>query len=145
MMITLVADGDAGHVTNSVLDQRLARSVMIALSDDFSRRIVSSVIAEGKTVQQISSEKSIPLSTCYRRSKELVKEGVLYVERIVLSGEGKRYAVYRSSLKSVDVSSNFLSLTVKAEILEDAAEKLRLKRVTHGLTPEKNLDGALCN
>lgn len=145
MMITLVTDGDAGPSTNSVLDQRLARSVMTALSDDFSRRIISSVVAEGKTVQQISSEQSVPLSTCYRRSRQLVKEGVLYVEKIVLSGEGKRYAVYRSSLKRVDVSSNFLSLTVRAEVLDDAAEKLRLKRVTHGLIPVKSLEGALTN
>ena len=145
MMITLVADGNAGPTTNSVLDQRLARSVMSALSDDFSRRIIASVVAEGKTVQEISIEQSIALSTCYRRSKELVEEGVLYVERIVLSGEGKRYAVYRSSLKSVDVSSNFLGLTVKAEILDGAAEKFRLRRITPEVVPVNSHDGAITN
>lgn len=130
MMVTLLQHDRDGSAANSVLDQTMADQVMAALSDGFSRRIIASVIEQGKTVQEISTEQSIPLSTCYRRSKELADQGILFVERIVVTGDGKRYVVYKSSIKSVDVTSDFRGVTVKAEIPDDAVERFRLRRLS---------------
>ncbi len=105
------------------LNGALARCVLNALSDEFSRRIVSSTVGEGKTVQEISLEQAVPLSTCYRRTSELARNGLLMVERIVVTGEGKRFAVYRSSFRGVQMASNLELLTASAELNPDVAEK----------------------
>ena len=106
-----------------VLNGALARCVVEALSDEFSRRIVSSTVDEGKTVQEISLEQAVPLSTCYRRASGLANEGLLMVERIVVTGEGKRYAVYRSSFRGVEIISNLEVISATAELNPDVAEK----------------------
>lgn len=130
MMVTLLEDENGTPTSSSVLDQALAKQVMSALADDVSRKIIASVVAKGKTVQEISAEQSIALSTCYRRSRTLVDQGILFVERIVVTGDGKRYALLRSSLKSVDLSSNFQGLTVKAEMLDGVFDRFRLRRLS---------------
>ena len=105
------------------LNGALARCVLNALADEFSRRIVSSTVVEGNTVQAISLEQAVPLSTCYRRTSELARNGLLMVERIVVTGEGKRFAVYRSSFRGVQMASNLDLLSASAELNPDVAEK----------------------
>jgi predicted transcriptional regulator len=107
------------------LSDALAKHLATALSDVFSLRIIISTMDVGKTVQDISVEQAVPLSTCYRRARQLVDEGILVVERIVVTGEGKRYAVYRSSFKTVEMDSDFRGLSASAELNEAVAEKFR--------------------
>lgn len=120
-----------GISTNAriVLSGATAENLIAALSDEFSRRILISTIAEGKTVQDISLEQAIPLSTCYRRARELVNQGLAVVERIVVTGDGKRYAVYRSSFRSMEVASDFTTITASVEMNEGVAERLRNRRL----------------
>ena len=111
------------EIAPTILNRAIARSVVSALADEFSRRIVSSTVDEGKTVQEISLEQAVPLSTCYRRASDLAEKGLLMVERIVVTGEGKRYAVYRSSFKSVQITSNLEITSATAELNPDVADK----------------------
>jgi hypothetical protein len=115
-----------------VLGEALAECVVAALSDEFSRRIVSSTVDAGKTVQEMSTERAVPLSTCYRRVRELVDQGLLVIERIVVTGDGKRYAVYRSSFRTIKISSDLELLSATAELNPEVAEKFSRKWLTHG-------------
>jgi hypothetical protein len=115
-----------------LLGEALAESVVAALSDDLSRRIVSSTVEAGKTVQEMSTERRVPLSSCYRRVHELVDQGLLVIERIVITGDGKRYAVYRSSFRTIKISSNLELLSATAELNPEVAEKFSRKWLTHG-------------
>ena len=105
----------------------LAKKTVNALSDEFSKRILLSTVERGKTVQEISLEQAVPLSTCYRRARELVDDGVLVIETLVVTAEGKRHAVYRSSFRTIDVVSDFSETTITAELNEEVAEKFRSK------------------
>jgi len=87
--------------------------------------MLASTVGGGKTVHEISKEQGVPISTCYRRARELVDEGLLVVERIVVTGDGKRYAVYRSSFKALGTLSDFSRLLISAELNDDVAEKFR--------------------
>jgi len=110
-----------------VLGSAMTKSVVTALSDEFSRRMLVSTVGEGKTVQDISVEQAVPVSTCYRRARELVDQGLLVVERIVVTGDGKKFTVYRSSFRSVDMVSDFSGISMSAELNEDVAGKFRQK------------------
>ena len=126
--VTTLRNSAGGNIDARVrLTGLLAAQTVNALSDEFSKRILLSTVAEGKTIQEISVEQAVPLSTCYRRARELVEEGLLVVERLVLNSEGKRHAVYRSSFKAVDVVSDFNETSITADLNEDVAEKFRSK------------------
>jgi len=108
-----------------MLGAEMAKNAVRALSDEFAKRILISTVTGGKTVQEISLEQAVPLSTCYRRARDLLDEGLLVVERLVVTGDGKRYSVYRSSFKTMEISSDLRTLSVTAELNEDVAGKFR--------------------
>jgi len=110
---------------------RLTEVMAEAVSDEFCRRIISSSVARGKTVDEICDEESIPRSTCYRRVRQLVDEGAMVVERIVLTTSGKRYAVYRSTFSRMDVRLENGVVWAYATLNPPAADKLR--RASHRL------------
>jgi len=39
-------------------------AVLLAMSDEYMRRILRSIISEAKSVDQISKESAVPASTC---------------------------------------------------------------------------------
>lgn len=110
-----------------VLQGTLAKHTITAISDELSKRILVSAVYEGKTAQEISVEQALPLSSCYRRIRQLVDQGLLVAERIVVTADGKRYALYRSSFRTVEMAADFSEVSVSAELNADVAEKFRQK------------------
>ena len=110
-----------------VLAGMLAKNTASAVSDDLSKRILAAAVSCGKTALEISVEQAIPLSSCYRRIRELVEQGLLLVERVVVTSDGKRYALYRSSFRTVEMLADFSEVSVSAELNAEVAEKFRQK------------------
>jgi hypothetical protein len=80
-----------------------SESILSALGDESSRRILTSAISGGKTVEEISAEQNLPLSTCYRRIRHFVDDGLMILERLVVTPAGKRFAIYRTSFSDVTI------------------------------------------
>ena len=108
---------------------RLASAIAEALADEFSTRIISSSILEGKSIDEICAQEIVPQSTCYRRMKHLVDEGVMVVERIVLLPEGKKRVVYRSAFSRVSVKLENGVLSARVAVNPDVADKLQRARL----------------
>lgn len=126
----LLQQGDVSKAGYRVeLYGSMATKAAKAISDEFSRRILASIVAEGKTIQEISREQGIPTSTCYRRAREMVDEGLLVVERIVITRDGKKYAVYRSAFKTIEIASDLTSVSAFACLNEDVEEKFRYRHL----------------
>jgi hypothetical protein len=102
------------------LGEEIATNLVSALPQGHSRRILSSTLEKAKTVREISDEQAVPLSTCYRLSRELVGQGLLVVERIIVSESGKRYCLYRNCFKNIEFAFDFQELSVSAELNKDA-------------------------
>jgi hypothetical protein len=100
-------------------------AILGALGDESSRRILTSAIARGKTVEEISAEQNLPLSTCYRRTRVLLAEGLMILERSVVTPAGKRYAVYRTSFSQITISFNNGEIDVEVTPNLDILDKLR--------------------
>lgn len=109
------------EITNPVTAQALVQ----ALSDEYSRKILLSAIPAAKSVEDLSKENDIPLSTCYRRVHELLEAQVLIADRIIVTTDGKRYELVRSAYRSVEVDLENGVMKVNAMINEDVADKLR--------------------
>ena len=101
------------------------QALVQGLADEYSRKILLSAIPKAKSVEDMSRENDIPLSTCYRRVHELLDSQILVVERIIVTPEGKKYELLRSAYKAVNVTFDGGVMKVDAIINEDVAEKLR--------------------
>jgi DNA-binding Lrp family transcriptional regulator len=110
----------------------VATSVLAALSDEFSERIIMDAIDQARTIEEISSRDRIPLSTCYRRVQKLVDDGLVVVDRIIITNSGKRYATYRSCFRSFRISADPHGVAVEAEINKDVREKIRNRHLAIG-------------
>lgn len=78
-------------------------SLLEAFSDEPSRAILNSTISRGKSIEEIANENNIAVSTTYRRVRHLVDEGLLMVERIMFTEDGKRYSLFRSTLQGAKI------------------------------------------
>ena len=106
-----------------------ARVILSALGDDFSDRILACANEQARTVEQISELEGIPLSTCYRRIRDLLDAGLLMIERIVITNSGRRYAIYRSSYKTFQVLFDVHGTRVHALLNDDVADKVRNRQM----------------
>jgi len=101
------------------------QALVQGLADEYSRKILLSAIPKAKSVEDMSRENDIPLSTCYRRVHELLDGQILVVEKIIVTTDGKKYELLRSAYRAVNVSFDGGTMKVEATINEDVAEKLR--------------------
>jgi len=118
-----VAEEKSNHAYPSVAINSEA-AMMEALSDEFSRRILSSIVERAKSIGEISVERGIPPSTCYKRIKHLLDTEVIVVERIVLPPTGKKYALYRSAFREFRMSWQEGQFTARVVVNTDVAAKL---------------------
>jgi predicted transcriptional regulator len=108
-----------------LLGPRLTKVMAEAISDQFSRSMLSTSVLRGKTVDEIREEGGIPQSTCYRRMRRLVDEGAMVIERIVVAPTGRKYRIYRSTFSRFDVKLENGVMSVYATLNPAAADKLR--------------------
>jgi predicted transcriptional regulator len=117
-------------------------AILSALGDESSRKILTSAIATGKTVEEISADQNLPLSTCYRRMRMLLRGGLMILERTVVTPAGKRYAVYRTAFSRAAISFNGEEIAVELAPNMEIIDKLRRKWLSENY-PLQNQDDRL--
>ncbi len=90
----------------------MAMAILEAMSDTSSRAILNSIIASGKSIEQIAEEKGIPVSTAYRRIHELCAKGLVVVERVVVGSSGKKCWIYRSAFQGAKIDADLERIRV---------------------------------
>ena len=80
------------------------------VSDQFSIKIITSIINNSKTAIEISKETSIPISTVYRRLKFLQENKLIKVSGGI-NKDGK-FFVYQSRIKEIEITFNGQSIRV---------------------------------
>ena len=114
----------------TLLDAQMASTMTSIMFDEFSRRIISSAVSHGRTVEEICEEQDIPLSTCYRRIKRLVDGGAMIVERIVVASSGRKYAVYRSTFARLEIRLENGRVSAYGTLNPAVADGLRRKHTS---------------
>jgi len=105
-------------------DQNSKKALIRALLDDYSRSILEATMVVSKSVIGITREQKIPMTSAYRKVKELKEFGLLKVERIVLTEDGKKYEMLRSTIRSANVTFEKDSLVVDVTSSVEADEKM---------------------
>lgn len=108
-----------------VSDKSKAEEVVKALSDEYSRKIILSIIAESLPIEVISRRTNVPVSTCYRRVHELFGFGIVRADRTIIEDDGKKYICYKSNFKNATIQLE--SGELKVDLImnnKDPSEKL---------------------
>jgi hypothetical protein len=117
-----------------ITDPSRVQALVQGLADEYSRKILLAAIPAAKSVEDMSRENDIPLSTCYRRVHELLDAQLLLVERIIVTSDGKKYDLLRSAYRAISVTFDGGVMKVDATINEDMADKLRRMWITMKVT-----------
>ena len=94
-------------------DSPLRKSILDALSDDYSRKILNYTIEQPHSVVDIVKALDIPMTTAYRRVNNLTDEKLLKVTGSIVTDDGKKYFLYQSKLKAIYVVFGLESLNVQ--------------------------------
>jgi predicted transcriptional regulator len=80
-----------------------ARVVLIALGDNEMMKILDSAMNQSKSVNEISKDTNITHSTCFRKIKWLLKEGLIILDKIIITPDLKE-GLYHSTLKAISIT-----------------------------------------
>lgn len=122
MALTTVSES-VGRVQTSIFDERKSREYKTAqqvqitvdpkleerdllkvLGDECARTILLSIINEPKSAIDITRENNIPISSVYRKIHWLENARLIRVKGFVITGDGKKYHLYQSRIKTVQIS-----------------------------------------
>ncbi|MGB6627004.1 MAG: hypothetical protein WBE61_02605 [Nitrososphaeraceae archaeon] len=107
-----------------IKSQRKKNALLTALADEEMVKIMNSVMHNSKSFNDITTENSdIPRTTAFRKTKWLLNQEILVVDKIVITSEGKKFSLYHSTLKAINVKYENNDVNVEAEENFDIAKK----------------------
>ena len=99
------------------------KAVIRALLDDHARLILTATMESPKSVLDIIREHKIPITSAYRKVGELKESGLLKVERLVLTPDGKKFELVKSTIRGVSIQFDRGELNVDLTAGVEADEK----------------------
>jgi len=102
--------------------QRAKKAILAALAEKMVK-IMDSVMIYSKSINDIIRETNIAYTTCYRKVKWLLEEGLVIVDKIVITKEGKKFSLFHTVLKSNNVKYENKDVIIEAEENYDIIKK----------------------
>lgn len=94
------------------------------------------LVWKAKNVTDLNFELRIPVSTLYRKIHQLLEDGLLVVERTVLQPDGKKFEMYRSTIREVKINMRDVGVDVDVVVNQGPAERLgQLWNALRGVKP----------
>jgi hypothetical protein len=121
-----------------IMQEALKKALLKALADEQSSKILACAVWKAKSVMDLIREAGIPHTSAYRLVNELKESGLLVVERMMLSEDGKKYALYKGTFKSIMVKFEGSSIEVDAIPNRDVTDKAF--RLFYSLTGRREVE-----
>ncbi|HLB71500.1 MAG: winged helix-turn-helix domain-containing protein [Candidatus Methanoperedens sp.] len=99
------------------------QTIISILTNENSKKILLSLIESEKSANELSSTLNIPLSTTYRILSYLENEGLIKINKMVLSSEGHHLKIYRAKFNKIILTID--AENIKVHFMLDESEKLR--------------------
>jgi hypothetical protein len=107
-----------------VQDEVLRKTILAAMGDDCALAILGSTTNKACSAMEIIHEHKLPPSSVYRRINEFVEAGLLAVDRIVITEEGKKFSLYRSTIREARAEYRYGNFELNVTPNEDVVSKL---------------------
>lgn len=86
-----------------IKDDKLKNAILTALADKEMINIINSTKKESKSAIMIMKLHEIAHSTTYRKIKWLLDNGLLVVEKIEITDEGKKFSLLKSTFDTIQI------------------------------------------
>ena len=107
--------------------QRLKQAILAALADTDMVKILDCAMFNHKCVNDIIKECDIPHTTAYRKIKYLLDQGLLVCTRMDFTEDGKKFSLFKSVFKSLNIKYEYNNLVVEGEYSIEPMEKISQK------------------
>jgi predicted transcriptional regulator len=124
-----------------VSEEEAKERILVAIADEYSRKILTSTRDEAVSALDLSKNYEIPITTVYRRIEELVQGGLLSAVKSGRTTDGKWYDLYRSLLNRIDVSFKEGNMQIEIEINDHVADKFT--RIWSSFATNNEIDQSL--
>ena len=98
-----------------IADLKRAEAIAQAFSDECSKKIILCTNSGPRSIEEISEEAGIPMSTCYRRTRALIDSGFIRLERNSSVSYGREHDRYRSTFSNLAIRIENGSLIVEVD------------------------------
>ena len=105
-------------------NEKFKQSILIALADKEMVNITNSTIIQSKSINDIIKETGIPHTTAYRKTRWMLENGLLIVEKIALGKDGKKFSLLKSVFKTINARYEYDKVTVEVEQNVDTLQKV---------------------
>lgn len=95
--------------------QKIKNAILTALGDPEILSIIDSTMNQSKSVSDIIRETKMPHTTAYRKIKWLLDEELLVVDKVCISDEGKKYSLFYSVFRCINVRYENNKILIEAE------------------------------
>ena len=104
--------------------QRLKQAILAALADEEIIKILDSAMYHSKSVNDVIKECDIPHTTAYRKIKWLLDEGLIVIDKVQITQDGKKLSLFRSVLKALNIKYEYNSVIIEADQNLSIVEKI---------------------
>jgi DNA-binding transcriptional ArsR family regulator len=98
-----------------ITNEKLKQSILAALGDKEMLRILDTAMLKPVSVIDIIKGTEIAHTTAYRKVRWLLEQGLLAVEKITITSDGKKFSEVRCTLKSFNVKYELGNVVVEGE------------------------------
>jgi predicted transcriptional regulator len=110
-------------MTEIVMRDRFKHAILTALADMEMVKILDCATFRAISVNEVIRDSDIPHSTAYRKIKWMLEEGLLQTEKISLTEDGKKFSLFRSTIRSIVTQYEQGKVIVHIEYNINVAEK----------------------
>jgi predicted transcriptional regulator len=107
--------------------QRLKQAILTALADTDMVKILDCTMFKDKSVNDIIKECNVPHTTAYRKINCLLDQRLLVCTRMDFTEDGKKFSLFKSVFKSLNIKYEYNNLVVEGEYSIDPMEKISQK------------------
>jgi predicted transcriptional regulator len=115
-------------MTTIVMRDRFKHAILTALADKEMIKILDCATLRPISVNELIRDTGISHSTVYRKIKWMLEEGLLFTEKINITDDGKKFGLFRSTLRSINTKYDQGKVSVQVEyninVVERTAERL---------------------
>ena len=104
-------------------NEKFKQAILNTLADKEMIKILDCTSYRTVSVNDIIKEANIPHTTAYRKINWMLQEGLLTVEKIHITPDGKKFSLFRSTLKSITVKYEQNKVVIEAEYNVNPQEK----------------------
>lgn len=100
------------------------KDILRQLADDRSLRIIQVTKERGRTAEEISKELGIPLSSAYRKIRELKKARLLFVERRVATRGGNICDIFRCPVREMKIDLDNDPVRIDLSLMDEPHDRI---------------------